>query len=161
MRLWMIGLSLLVAALAAPVAVARAAVGVGESGGVAVEGNNSIDARQFRMDNARVPGGSARQIVTAWQVISGSWDGQTLDGLSLVMVKTMSDEATVDAARQVTCYVSQAATPAQRSALIGAFLSTQPGMLSPRDLARMRVEPGVIVIQIEDGQVVLHLGLVA
>ncbi|HVS72780.1 MAG TPA: DUF1326 domain-containing protein [Phycisphaerae bacterium] len=159
MRVWLIVMSVVVAALAAP--VARAQAGLGESGALAIEGNNSIDARQFRIDNARVPGASARQSVMAWQVMSGSWGGQTLDGLSLVMVKTISDEATGDAARQVTCYVSHVATPAQRNALIGAFLSTQPGLLSPRDVARMRVEPGVIVIDMEDGAVVLHLGLVS
>ncbi len=122
---------------------------------------NALDARQYRLDNARVPGAtSARQSVTAWQVLTGSWDGQTLDGLSLVLIKTTAEDAG-PSGRQINCYVSHLATPAQRNALLNAFLSTQPGLLSPRDAARMRIEPGVITLEFENGAVILHLGLVA
>jgi hypothetical protein len=122
---------------------------------------NALDARQYRLDNARVPGAtSARQSITAWQVLSGSWDGQALDGLSLVLVKTTAEDAG-PSGRQFDCYVSHLATPAQRNALLNAFLSTQPGLLSPRDAAHMRIEPAIITIQFDNGAITLHLGLVA
>mgnify|MGYP001555771778 CR=1 FL=1 len=161
MKLHLMGLSLLLASALLPRAAMAAApdMPIPGSDSSLLDGN-ALDARQYRIENARVPGlTSARQSVTAWQVTSGSWDGQALDGLALVLVKT-TDEGT-PSGRQFNCYVSQFATAAQRSALIGAFLSAQPNVLSPRDAARMRIEPGVISIQYEDGAVVLHIGLVA
>jgi hypothetical protein len=148
-------------ALAAPLPL-RAAVPIASAPLDTASDANTLDAHQIHIDNARVPGAaSSRQSVTAWQVASGSWDGQTLDGLSLVLVKTTTDNAPPASARQVDCYVSHLATPAQRSALINAFLSSQPHLLSPRDAAHMRIEPAVITIQLESGALILHIGLVA
>jgi hypothetical protein len=161
LRTFLTGLAAL--ALAAPLPLhAAAAPAITPPALDAASDTNTLDAHQLHIDNARVPGAaSSRQSVTAWQVVSGTWDGQTLDGLSLVLVKTTTDNAPPATARQVDCYVSHLATPAQRSALINAFLSSQPHLLSPRDAAHMRIEPGVITIEVESGAIILHIGLVA
>jgi hypothetical protein len=124
----------------------------------AVVDANSIEARQFRITNARLPGqASGRQTVTAWQVTTGSWNGQTLDGLSVVLVQSSTDIGR--ASGQVHCYVSHEATTAQREALLGAFLTAMPNVA--RDSDAMRVEAAVITLEIDGQTVVLHLGLIA
>jgi hypothetical protein len=121
---------------------------------------NTLDTHEFHIQNARLPGAlSARQNVTAWQVSQGSWNGQSLDGLSLVFVQSTAE--TGAAARLTNCYVSQDANPAQRTALVDAFLASNTQSLSAADLNLMRVEPAVISIEIDGQTVVLHLGLLA
>ncbi len=121
---------------------------------------NSLETHEFHIQNARIPGAvGARQNLTAWQVSQGTWNGQNLDGLFLVFVQSTSEGGT--AARLTNCYVSQEANPAQRAALVDAFLASNTQNISPADLAMMRVEPAVISIEIDGQAVVLHLGLLA
>jgi hypothetical protein len=124
-----------------------------------VSESNSLQTRQFRIDNARIPGRtSARQSVIAWQVTQGTWNGQVLDGLCLVLVKSTTEDG--QAPGQTTCYVSNEATLAQREALLGAFLASQPQAMGPRDRGILRMEPAVITLEIEGQTVVLHLALI-
>lgn len=76
---------------------------------------NSVETHEFHLRNARIPSlQSSRQNVTAWQVDHGSWNGQTLNGLSVVLVQSVSEGGMP--ARLTNCYVSHEATPAQRTA---------------------------------------------
>jgi len=121
---------------------------------------NTLETREFHVHNARLPGlFSAHQDVTAWQVTQGTWNGQSLDGLCLVLVHSLSDDGRTPA--QTNCYVSQYATSAQRQALLGAFLASNPQAVSPQDVSSIRIEPAVITFQLEGQTIVLHLGLVA
>jgi hypothetical protein len=116
-----------------------------------------LETRQYRIADARVAGRlSARQTVTAWQVVQGSWQGQALDGLSLVFVKTTPEDGHVPPT--LNCYVSHLATPAQRTALLNAFAANLP---VPADVSTWRVEAAVIKFEIVGHTVVLHLGAVA
>jgi hypothetical protein len=119
-----------------------------------VSNTNYLDLRQFRLEDARVPGTSARQSVTAWQVNAGSWNGQSLDGISVVLIETNLSQ---EGSRQLACYVSEYATPAQREALLAAMRSTQANL---RD-ANIRLEPAVIRIENTGDSAVIHLALVA
>ncbi|MCL2640800.1 MAG: DUF1326 domain-containing protein [Phycisphaerales bacterium] len=140
----MLRLAIVVAMLAC---VARAA----DIGGV--EGN-SLELRQFKIENARLPGSaSVRQSVIAWQVIQGSWNGQVLDGLSLVCIKSTSEDGR--SSSFANCYVSHEASIAQREALRTAFAATQL-----ENTQQMRLEPAVITMELEGETVVLHIGLV-
>ncbi len=122
--------------------------------------NNTLETQEFHVRNARLPGiVSARQNLTAWHVTQGSWKGQVLDGLFIVLVQTVAEDGT--SARSTNCYVSHDATPAQRDALVGAFLASNSQLLSSKEAAGLRIEPGVISIEIAGQNVVLHLGLVA
>ena len=118
---------------------------------------NSLELRQFKIENVRLPGqSSVRQSVIAWQITQGSWNGQVLDGLSLVFVKSTGGDSQ---SRSFTnCYISHEASAAQREALRAAFAATQPECL--RDLQDTRLEPAVITVELEGGTVVLHVGLV-
>jgi hypothetical protein len=131
-----------------------------------------IEARQFRISEGRVPGApgqpSTVQTVTAWQVARGWWNGQSLDGLSLVLVQTMAEDGSARPSFQ--CYISHVATPAQRKALVSAYAASQPGARSagrpeeavkPLDTSGWRIEPAVIRIDTEGGRVVVHLGTIA
>lgn len=134
-----------------------------------------VEARQFRVANARVPGGGAGQpssvqTVTAWQVAKGWWNGQSLDGLSLVLVQTVAEDGS--ARPSFNCYVSHLATPAQRDALVSAYAASQGRLprsagrpdgetAKPADTSGWRVEPAVIRIDTEGGRVVVHLGTIA
>jgi hypothetical protein len=120
---------------------------------------NSLETHEFRIQNARIPGALARQSVTAWQVSQGTWNGQSLEGLSLVFVQSTAESGV--AARLTNCYVSHEANPAQRAALVDAFLASNTQSISAADLNMMRIEPAVISIELEGQTVVLHLGLVA
>jgi hypothetical protein len=137
------------------------AISMAESAPAVVAGeNNTIEARQFRIENARLPGRvSSHQTVTAWQVSTGTWNGQTLDGFSLVLVHSMNEGR---ASTQVNCYVSHEATPAQREALLSAFMASQPQLFANRaGGGPVQMEPAVISLEMEGQTVVLHLGLIA
>ncbi len=121
---------------------------------------NSVETHEFHLRNARIPSlQSSRQNVTAWQVDHGSWNGQTLNGLSVVLVQSVSEGGMP--ARLTNCYVSHEATPAQRTALVDAFLADNSQSLSPEELSEMRIEPAVIRLEIAGQTVILHLGLIA
>jgi len=120
---------------------------------------NTLETQQFHIENARLPGRvSARQTLTAWQVNHGSWNGQTLDGLSIVIVNSTPETGR---SAQACCYVSHQATQAQRDALLAALLATQPQLLANQDTSTLRLEPAVITIEIDANSVTLHLGLIA
>jgi hypothetical protein len=134
--------------------------GTANSTPMAVAGeNNTIEARQFRIENARLPGReSNHQTVTALQVTTGTWNGQTLDGLSLVLVHSSNEG---QSSAQVNCYVSHEATPAQREALLSAFMASQPQLFANRGGGAVQMEPAVITLEVEGQTVILHLGLIA
>jgi hypothetical protein len=133
--------------------------GESSASAIAVAGeNNTLEARQFRIENARLPGRESKhETVTAWQVTAGTWNGQTLDGLSIVLVHS-TNEARGSA--QMNCYVSHEATPAQREALLSAFMASEPQLFANRGNA-VQMEPAVITLEVEGQTVILHLGLIA
>ena len=116
---------------------------------------NYVDVRQFTIHDSQVPGTSVRQNVTAWQVNLGRWNGQNLDGLSVVLVEQYVSEG---AGRTVACYVSEFATPAQREALLAALQSSQPRL---KEMTNIRLEPATIRLDIDGMTAVIHLGLIA
>jgi hypothetical protein len=117
-----------------------------------------LQARQYRLPETRLPGQeSIRQLVTVWEITAGTWNGQSLEGLSLVMVKRIADNDSC--ATTTRCYVSHSASPAQRDALLGAFRAAQSELFG--DSASWRLEPAVIRVEHIGGAVIVHLGLVA
>jgi len=138
-------------------------VGIARSAEVVSDGN-SLELRQFKIENVRLPGpSSVRQSVIAWQVLQGSWNGQVLDGLSLVFVKSTSEDGR--SSSSANCYISHEASAAQREALRAAFVATQTdseggGGIRARDMRNMRLEPAVISVELEGSTVVLHVALV-
>ena len=118
----------------------------------------ALEARQYRLPETRVAGQEyVRQSVTIWEVTAGTWNGQSLKGLILVLVRSTSD---VGPSRPMTnCYVSHFASAAQREALLGAFVAAQS--LAPGEVASWRVEPAVIRFDMAGPTLVVHLGLVA
>ncbi|HUO09333.1 MAG TPA: DUF1326 domain-containing protein [Phycisphaerae bacterium] len=121
---------------------------------------SSLETREFHFRNARLPGlYSEHQDVTAWQVTQGSWNGQSLDGLCLVLVHTASDDG--HSSNHTNCYVSEFATSAQRQALLTAFLASNPSAIPASDASSLRLEPAVITFQLDGQTLTLHLGLVA
>lgn len=141
-------------ALAAP----TASTAGGETS--ATLGENFLQARQYQLENARLPGlDSIRQSVTAWQITSGQWNGQSLAGLALVLVQSQSDDG--QSVRQTNCYISHLASPAQRDALLSAFITAQPQHFSTSQLQSMRIEPAAIAIESQGTTTTLHLGLIA
>ena len=120
--------------------------------------SDALEAHQYRLPEARIAGQeSLRQQVTIWQVTAGTWNGETLKGLSLVLVKSTSDNG--QSSSMTNCYISHLATVAQRQALLSAYLAAQS--LSPGDIVSWRVEPAVIRFEMAGQTVVVHLGLVA
>ena len=159
-------LALLIASLVGTPLVARATpegsgmgtVAVGQA--PAISESNSLETREFHFHNARLPGNfSSHQEVTAWQVTQGTWNGQSLGGLCLVLVQTSSDDGRN--AAHTNCYVSEFATSAQRQALLTAFLATTRSAISSGDLNSLRLEPAVVTIEVDGQELTLHLGLVA
>ena len=73
----------------------------------------------------------------------------------------MQSQSEAGSARQTNCYVSHEATQAQREALLGAFVTTQPQILSAGDLSTIHLESAVITLEVDGQSVVLHLGLIA
>ena len=145
-------------ARATPDASGMGRVAVGEA--PAISDSNSLETREFHFHNARLPGNfSSHQEVTAWQVTQGSWNGQSLGGLCLVLVQTTSDDGRN--AAHTNCYVSEFATSAQRQALLTAFMATNPNAVSSGEVGSLRLEPAVITLEVEGQELTLHLGLVA
>jgi hypothetical protein len=123
-----------------------------------VSESNSVEAREYRLRDRRVAGNeSLRQNITAWRVTQGKWNGESIGGLSLVLVETASDNGQLTST--TNCYVSHLATAAQRDALVSAFVASQG--LSISDVSNWRVEPSMIRIEINGQTVIIHLGLVA
>jgi hypothetical protein len=126
----------------------------------AVRDANSLETREFHFHNARVPGNfSSHQEVTAWQVTQGTWNGQSLGGLCLVLVQSISEDGRSPS--RTNCYVSEFATLAQRQALLTAFLATNPNAVPSGEVSSMRLEPAVITLEVDGQELTLHLGLVA
>jgi hypothetical protein len=123
-----------------------------------VADSNSIEAREYRLRDRRVAGNeSLRQNITAWRVTQGKWNGESIGGLSLVLVQTASDNGQL--AATTNCYISHVATAAQREALVSAFVASQG--LSTSEINGWRVEPSMIRIEINGQTVIIHLGLIA
>ena len=117
----------------------------------------SLQLRQFHVDRVSqsTPEGSARQSLTCWQITHGSWNGQSLDGLSLVLVKQGDGNGT-----ERCLYVSDTATLAQREALVAAVAASNPSLLP--DVKSIRIEPASIEVEQLDGTtLVLHLARIA
>ncbi|MGN6367980.1 MAG: DUF1326 domain-containing protein [Phycisphaerae bacterium] len=159
-------LALLVGMLAGTPMVARATpdiTAVAAAGGLgahAIRDANSLETREFHIHNARLPGSfSAHQEVTAWQVTQGTWNGQSLAGLCLVLVHSISDDGRSPS--YTNCYVSDFATSAQRQALLTAFQATNPKSIPAGEASSLHVEPAVITLEVEGQALTLHLGLVA
>ncbi len=124
-----------------------------------------IDAQQLKFDAVvgatpeQPSAPSAHRTVTAWQVNTGRWNGQLLDGLSLVLVQDVSNDPTI--AGDTAIYISDFSTTAQRDALLAALSAAHPDLFMPRD-GGCRIEPAFIrVEQINGNTVVLHLGTIA
>ncbi len=163
----MLALGLAVAMLAGGSGVSRGALSSQNDLPLAVSHiSNHVEANQYQLSNGRVAGNlSARQTMTAWQVTGGTWNGQNLDGLSLVLVQSVSDDGR--ALGTTCCYISHLATAAQKKALISAFMANHAagddvaGGMEATDPATWRVEPAVIKIEIMGETVVIHLGAIA
>ena len=124
----------------------------------AVAENNSIETREYKLRDRRVAGNeSLRQNITAWRVTNGTWNGEALGGLSLVLVETASDNGTTTPT--TNCYISHIATMAQREALVSAFVTAQG--LSPEYVTSWRMEPSIIRLEINGQTVIIHLGLIS
>src|SRR5689334_5107772 len=53
---------------------------------------NAVEAQQYHLRDRRVAGNeSLHQNITAWRVTQGKWNGESIGGLSLVLVETASD----------------------------------------------------------------------
>jgi len=125
------------------------------------QGNSDhVQARTFRLSDTHVPGrlASDRQTVTAWAVTSGSWNGEILDGLSLVLVQNVPEAGPDRGTPTTHCYISHLATASQRSALINAFAASLA--INPQSLTAWRIEPAVIRMQSAGRTLIVHLGLV-
>jgi hypothetical protein len=120
--------------------------------------SNSIEARQYNLRDLHVAGNeSLRQNITAFRVTNGSWNGESLGGLSLVLVETSVDNGEYNAT--TNCYVSHLATVAQRDALVSAFLAAKG--LTPDDVTSWRFEPSMITIDVNGQTLTIHLGLIS
>jgi len=138
---------------------------------IRVAGQEFVEAQQYKVADGRVPGApgqvSTRQTVTAWQVSRGIWNGQVLDGLSLVLVQSIPEDGSM---RPLTsCYITHSATPAQRKALVNAYAATQSSasdrdnapIIRPVDTATWRIEPAIIRFEFSGERVIVHLGTIA
>jgi hypothetical protein len=126
--------------------------------GGSVTESQLCQAKVYHVPESRVVGQcGVREGVTVWECTAGTWNGQSLQGLSLVLVNKPTSEGQGACAKQ--CYVSQGATAEQRAALLNAYLTSQA--ISPGEATQWRVEPAVIRLEIAGKAVVVHLGLVA
>jgi hypothetical protein len=121
-----------------------------------------VDAQQLRIDTVagmHSEQSAARRTIMAWQISAGKWNGQLLDGLSLVLVQTEPTDAAPEG--DTAIYVSDIATPAQREALLAAISASHPAAFTSRD-GTCHVEPAYIrVEQSSGGMLVLHLSPIA
>jgi hypothetical protein len=123
-----------------------------------IRGSDLLQAREYRMPETYVPGQeSIRQSMTVWEVTGGTWNGQHLEGLSVVLVNRIADNDS--GATTTRCYISHLASAAQRDALLDAFVTSRS--VSPGESASWRPEVAVIRIEHLGGVVIVHLGLVA
>jgi len=125
-------------------------------------GTNSLQARQVQIDalHSTSLNGSVRQTLHCWQVTQGAWNGQTLDGLALVLIQPLTEDG--QPSRQANVYISDYATAAQREALVAALAAAHPDLFIARGSAGMKIEPACIELeQIDSQTLVLHLGLIA
>lgn len=121
-------------------------------------GGDVLNAREYRLGDVRVAGrDSLRQSVTAWEVTTGSWNGERLNGLSLVLVQNTQENGRTGPTWD--CYISHLATPAQRIALLSAFLAAQDQRQG--DMRVWRIQPAVIRFEVAGKTVIVHLGMVA
>lgn len=122
--------------------------------------NDHVLAQTYRLSDLRIPGAtSSRQTVTAWAVSSGFWNGESLDGLSVVLVQEVPETGPNRGIPTTRCYFSHLATPSQRSALLNAFAASMA--LSPEAVRSWRIEPAVIRLQSAGQRIIVHLGVVA
>ena len=76
----------------------------------ATPGSDFLQAHQYNLADTRIAGqDSIHQKVTAWEVTTGTWNGESLNGLSVVLVQTNDD---AQSQHTTNCYVSHMATPA-------------------------------------------------
>jgi len=123
--------------------------------------DNQLQVRQLHVTNPTqvLPEGNVGQSLTCWQVLHGSWNGQNLDGLSIVLVKQLT-ETNGNTSVDRFVYVSDSATAAQRVALVAAVAASNPTWFP--DIKSIRIEPASIQIEQTDGTtVVLHLGRIS
>ena len=124
---------------------------------------HSLQAREVQMEQPHgreLNGSTARQSLHCWQVTQGVWNGQTLDGLALVLLQPLTEDG--QPSRQANVYISDFATPAQREALLSALAAAHPDLFITRGSAGMKIEPACIQLEQVDPQtLVLHLGLIA
>src|ERR1043166_3733693 len=126
-------LGVLTISLACGIGMAAPASPASDASLSVIPDNNTLEARQFKIENARLPGQlSVRQSVTAWQVTQGTWNGQVLDGLCIVLVRSTSEDGR--SSGSTNCYISHEATLAQRQALLGALVATQPQIMSGHNI---------------------------
>ena len=119
-----------------------------------VSGSDVIEAQEFLISDSRVS--SLRQTITAWRVSTGTWNGVSLEGLSLVMVKTSSIDNQVPAS--TNCYISYPATAAQRNALLSAYVTSKS--LPTAESSTWRIEPAVIRFEFGGQTVIIHIGMI-
>ena len=121
-------------------------------------GGDLLQTRQYRLSE-RLPGvqASILQSVTVWEVTGGTWNGQSLQGLNLVVVSRIADSDSC--APTTACYFSHLASAAQRDALLNAFVTAQS--LTPEEVTSWRLEPAVIRVEHAGSLVIVHLGRVA
>ena len=121
-------------------------------------GGDYVEAQQYDVPEARVAGSeSTRQTVTAWAVTRGTWNGENLKGLSLVLIKNVAEN--LDGAAETNCYVSHLATAAQRDALVSAYLAAHA--MKASDSQEWRQEPAVIRVEVDGKTVIVHVGLIS
>jgi hypothetical protein len=118
----------------------------------------SLQTRQYRLSE-RLAGtqASIQQSITVWEVTGGTWNGQSLQGLSLVVVRRTSDGGSC--APTTDCYISHRASLIQQNALLDAFVSSQSR--TPDDSASWHLEPADIRLEHAGSLVIVHLGRVA
>jgi hypothetical protein len=137
--------------------------GMTSTEGVAMPAGGLVDliplqAKVYHLPESRVVGQACvREGVTVWECTSGTWNGQCLQGLSLVLVNNPKTKS--QGRCETQCYVSHGATPEQRAALLNAYLTSQA--IAPGEATNWRVEPAVIRLEIAGQEVFVHLGLVA
>lgn len=121
---------------------------------------NSLKTREFRVDQSAAAARQApAQSLRCWQVERGNWNGQSLAGLTLVLVQTAAGDGR---GVGLAMYISDFATPAQREAMVAAIKAAYPMLFSGPGSAEVRVEPALIQVeQIDAGTILLHLALVA
>jgi hypothetical protein len=130
----------------------------GSQAAARLTGSDALQARQYRVPESYVAGPqSIRESVTVWEVTAGTWNGQSLKGLSLVLVSRIADSNSCGSTN--SCYISHSASAAQRDALLNAFVTSQT--IAPDDAASWHLEPAVIRVEHAGSLVIVRLGRVA